>query len=280
VISALFISDELAIRRQIHGYHQNFLNSFLQYFDPRGKKILEVGGNFNPTVVMEDIGVAQWTAVQDPSFPYNQPTPNGESGTNSRGEFHIGNGYTLVLKDFDQFAQEEIQPSFDAAFSMACFEHVSTLPRMLSNIKRLLKPGGMLYTIFAPIWSGPNGHHFNETLIPNSLRLGHEQVQLLLNPWEHLYLDRTSLVKRHESVYGYDLASEIAHVVYNHPHVNRWHFEDYNHAVSKLSFQWYRLRGLFEADPPEEITSTLDKRYGQSVYKNFRSSGIELIAIR
>jgi len=140
-----FIPDELAIERGIHGYHQNFLNAFMQYFDPAGANILEIGGAFNPTVALEDIGARSWTSVQHPDFKYNEKR---EVLVKHRER------YTLIYKSFEDLDESELTSNhYDAVFSMACFEHIPRLIQTIGNAHRILRPNGMLYSIFAPIWS-------------------------------------------------------------------------------------------------------------------------------
>ena len=48
---------------------------------------------------------------------------------------------------------------FDAVFSTNVFEHVMNIPAMLSEIKRVLKPGGHFVTSFGPLFYSPLGYH-------------------------------------------------------------------------------------------------------------------------
>ncbi|MCC6580212.1 MAG: class I SAM-dependent methyltransferase [Phycisphaeraceae bacterium] len=48
---------------------------------------------------------------------------------------------------------------FDAVFSTNVFEHVMDIPAMLSEIRRVLKPGGSLVTRFGPLFYSPLGYH-------------------------------------------------------------------------------------------------------------------------
>ena len=49
--------------------------------------------------------------------------------------------------------------SFDRVFSVNSFEHVGDMAKAFSEMQRVLRPGGILFTIFGPIWSSPVGHH-------------------------------------------------------------------------------------------------------------------------
>jgi ubiquinone/menaquinone biosynthesis C-methylase UbiE len=49
--------------------------------------------------------------------------------------------------------------SFDAILSIATMEHVLNVPAFLKECRRVLKPGGIFYTNFKPIWYCCIGHH-------------------------------------------------------------------------------------------------------------------------
>lgn len=49
--------------------------------------------------------------------------------------------------------------SFDIVSSDAVFEHLKNLPEVLAEFHRILKPGGVLYATFGPLWYGYGGDH-------------------------------------------------------------------------------------------------------------------------
>jgi SAM-dependent methyltransferase len=49
--------------------------------------------------------------------------------------------------------------SVDAIFTVATLEHVIGLNEFFAEMRRVLKPGGVLFAAFAPIWSSAKGHH-------------------------------------------------------------------------------------------------------------------------
>lgn len=77
------------------------------------------------------------------------------------------------LEDLSQFPDA----SFDLISSDAVFEHVRDLPMVLSQFRRILKPGGILYATFGPLWYGWGGDHVS----------GYDSV---LSGFHHLILDR------------------------------------------------------------------------------------------
>lgn len=59
------------------------------------------------------------------------------------------------LEDLGQFPEA----SFDLVSSDAVFEHVRDIPKVLAQFHRILKPGGVLYATFGPLWYGWGGDH-------------------------------------------------------------------------------------------------------------------------
>ncbi|KAA3652429.1 MAG: class I SAM-dependent methyltransferase [Proteobacteria bacterium] len=59
------------------------------------------------------------------------------------------------LEDLNQFPAG----SFDLISSDAVFEHVRDMPKVLAQFRRVLKPGGILYATFGPLWYGWGGDH-------------------------------------------------------------------------------------------------------------------------
>lgn len=51
--------------------------------------------------------------------------------------------------------------SFDVIGSDAVFEHLRDLPGVLAECRRLLRPGGLLYATFGPLWFGWGGDHIS-----------------------------------------------------------------------------------------------------------------------
>jgi SAM-dependent methyltransferase len=51
--------------------------------------------------------------------------------------------------------------SFDLVISLSTFEHVSDVPSVLAEIKRVLKLGGSALISFEPIWTCSYGHHLH-----------------------------------------------------------------------------------------------------------------------
>jgi ubiquinone/menaquinone biosynthesis C-methylase UbiE len=51
--------------------------------------------------------------------------------------------------------------TFDVVGSDAVFEHLRDLPAVLQEFHRILKPGGVVYATFGPLWYSWGGDHFS-----------------------------------------------------------------------------------------------------------------------
>jgi SAM-dependent methyltransferase len=70
--------------------------------------------------------------------------------------------------------------SFDLAISCAAFEHFLDIPAMLDELHRVLRPGGLVWSIIHIFTSPSGGHNVSFTQYPlRSLPAGAE-------PWDHL----------------------------------------------------------------------------------------------
>lgn len=92
------------------------------------------------------------------------------------------NGYKLDLAkiefhtmDAQDLAYQENR--FDLIFSLNAIEHIPSPLIAIKEIWRVLKPGGMFYASFDPIWSADSGSHF---------------MHYTKEPWLHLIVDDNS----------------------------------------------------------------------------------------
>lgn len=107
----------------------------------------------------------------------------------------INNNMTLRfeqkdLENLESFPDE----SFDAIVSDAVFEHIRDLGKVLVDFKRILKPGGVIYATFGPLWYCWHGDHVsglnNIKDGYNHLILDKEDYQSYIDSLEE-YFDQT-----------------------------------------------------------------------------------------
>ena len=89
----------------------------------------------------------------------------------------------LDLKYYDK------QTVFDIIVSKDSFEHIIDLPGMLNEMKKRLKPGGIIYSGFGPLYTSPYGDHDRRKTILKPWGVFGKILALL--PWGHLFLEPT-----------------------------------------------------------------------------------------
>ena len=165
--------------------------------------IVEIGGNAGRTWA-DQIGVAGWHSID----PRNEPTEQGRvTSWAARGE-------AIPLPD----------GSADIVFSCNAFQFVD-VRNVLIDAHRVLRPGGVLYTHFGPIWSGPDGHQLEY------VRYRNEDLQFckdtLLPPYAHLRFSPSELASILSSALPPDLVGLLVEHVYASSTINRLFAEDY-----------------------------------------------------
>ncbi len=216
-------------------YHLPYVTAAANQVGFVGKRVVEIGGHLPPGLVRDHLGVAQWTAVEELSYwkLIDQVEHRTRSALNEIYTKHLteataadlASEYVLLDGAFEN-APDALGGQFDLAFSIACFEHLSRLPKVLARAHRLLKPRGKLFAMFSPIWSAWDGHH-----IP---KITDSQGQTFyfgknnpIPPWGHLLLSPSQmfefLLKKTDAA----AAEEIVYYAYHAPNINRRFAEDY-----------------------------------------------------
>ena len=165
----------------------------------------------------------------------------------------VGADYRDPRLTYTQARAEDLpleSESFDLVFCFATLEHVHGIEDAFREMSRVLEPGGTLYTLAAPLWFSPYGHHKND---------------LFPDPWIHLRLTRDEIV-----ALGYqrglvlrDGSTIERHVDYmlNPAYFNMRHARDYvaacdalglNVTVHRLTMEHERLLDGIELDEPKD----------------------------
>jgi SAM-dependent methyltransferase len=189
-----------------------------------GKHVIEVGGAV-PERAALGTGASTWRAgfLNAPSFASDD------------GRYRIEHADARALPYADA--------SCDVVFSSCAFEHVNDMDRALAEIARVLRPGGAVVTLFAPIWSCAVGHHlwledddgrqlsFMDRVVPD---------------WGHLLLEERELAwflsLARTPRFALRAAAQIAHA----PHVNRVLEAEFRHEFAEAGFG---ASGLVHMDP-------------------------------
>lgn len=234
-------------------YHLDFIRNLTSKYDLKNKVILEIGcgkgemlkhiaSNYKPKY-MVDID------------PMISDVYKAEEGSH----WKICKGDALKLEFPDQ--------SFDIVISVAAFEHISDLDRCLSEIKRVLKPGGIFYTEYGPIWSCIIGHHCRNWI---------KEEVLKIPPWAHLYMSEQELYQYVKEHYSEEDAGYICKMVFHYDGVNRIDIKEMKESFQKSGMEIVELTenklvnrlgwidGSSESELTEEILELLKPRYTQN----------------
>ena len=249
-------------------YHLSYLKHFLKYFDTRGKDILEVGGALPRELVIDCLNCNSWTCIESPDYDNELGEANQQT---ILGPQKVDHRYSAVMSNIECFDDSHIG-RYDCIFSIACFEHIARLPEALEAMYRFLKPGGLLFSAFAPVWSSYAGHHLIHCQAPE--QYGLSSYKEILRPWEHLLKPRhrlhTDLIQRFDKVF----ADEIIYNTYNSPHINRYFTEDYLSVVYRTKFGVEEFSVAFIDKMPDNIQQELE--HANPGYKRFDNQGIIL----
>lgn len=176
---------------------------FATRFDLRGASVAEIGGSV-PIDWIEQCGAAMWHAID----PHREPSVSGRRRVlRARAE-------QIPLPD----------AGVDAVFSSNAFQFLD-IAATLAQVRRVLRPGGLLYAHFGPIWSAVDGHQLEY------VRYGGRDLvfwrDTLLPPWAHLAYGREELAGLLATALPSDLVDLLIWHVFDSATVNRLFYEDY-----------------------------------------------------
>jgi FkbM family methyltransferase len=141
---------------------------------------------------------------------------NGVAFDLSRFEFHQGDAMNLMYRD----------NWFDFIVSLNAFEHIPDPAVALPQMLRVLKPGGILYLTFDPMWTCDSGSHF-QYRVPE--------------PWQHLVSDDDAFVERLRAAgAGEGEVNDYLHAMNRQrPSFYRALFDEYRKSVDYLAeYEW------------------------------------------
>ncbi len=248
----------------------------------RGKRVLEVGGSLPVGFVRDHLGAAQWTAIEDLSYwrTVDQIENLADSPLQRRADSkvtaataHLLDRDYVLLEGAIEDAPDALAGQFDVAFSIACFEHVSRLPKALDRIARLLRPGGQLFTIFSPIWSAHDGHHLPEITdrTGRTFKFDHSPIP----PWGHLLAGPSGLYEFLCKQTDPATAEEMVYYVYHAPHINRLFLEDYVNYFQQSPLNVKICTGMFPSEIPASLQSELERLHPGRTH--FRFNGLLVV---
>ncbi len=200
-------------QREVNPWEEAITRDLAKTVGCEGKRVLEIGGDLSPHHALDVLKAAHWTSLD---LGVKNPI---------RGE-----RYALIPGDARDLPFPD--ESLDVVFSSCAFEHIHDFPRAVAEMKRVLRPGGELFSCWGPIWSSARGHHvwvhcdgelvtFNQDILP---------------PWAHLLYCERELVSFMTSRLPAELAARAAHWVLHDPYLNRLFCDDYVCALDAAEF--------------------------------------------
>jgi SAM-dependent methyltransferase len=235
--------EYLQQKHALHVYHFDAIDALLDETDLSGKRVLEIGGSNMPRELLaEDFRVDNWVSVdmvdmthyaraeqiehyrREPIYPLAEAERRLFSDT-----YTIFNG-----------AAEHIGPEFfgrfDIVVSIAAFEHIGRLATVLRKCYKALRPGGILFSYFAPVYSCRAGHHCWVTEDLNFNNPGK------LPDFCHLLWKPAELLKHLVQHYPVETAEEAVYQIYYSDRINRNSYEDYQQYLGLSPFEQYECR--------------------------------------
>lgn len=167
---------------------------------------------------------------------------------------------------------------FDCIVSISAFEHIQDLKIALGEMFRVLKPGGILYSHFGPIWSSSYGHHL--ACVHNDKIYSYWNT--FLPPFCHLLMTPKELLQFCKNIYSENVAAKIVEYIFQTHDKNRLLFNDYQQLIANSSFETLFFTGytstvlshLYTPSNWPQILYELHKKFPNI---NFRYDGIELL---
>lgn len=166
--------------------------------------------------------------------------------------------------------------SIDAVISIATLEHVGPIPELLSEVRRVLRPGGIFYTDFGPIWSCAVGHHVFAQIEGKEARFWKEGRNPIPD-YHHLLLGKEEMAEfLSEGPCDQRLVAPIVDWIYTDPWINRYFFEDHQRFVanSGMEVEYCLGRDRLGQKPSSETEPKLRQKYGRI---DFTSAFVEAL---
>ena len=262
-------AEEVAALRAEHklSYHIPYAAKAAQLVGIAGKRVVEIGGSLPPAFVRDQRGAAQWTAVEELSY-WREVEKGGHKRYGPLGKNFVkhladasaadlANDEYLLLDGAFENAPSALDGQYDLAFSLACFEHLSRLPKALSAAWRLLKPGGKLFTMFSPIWSAHDGHHL-PTITDAAGQTFVFNQNCPIPPWGHLVCTPSEMFEFLLSKTDPTAAEEMVYYIYHAPNINRLFAEDYLRYLQMSPLQILTCTETFSRPVPPALQAELE----------------------
>jgi glycosyltransferase involved in cell wall biosynthesis/tetratricopeptide (TPR) repeat protein/SAM-dependent methyltransferase len=247
-------------------YQEHAVAKFFGLLPARTKRILEIGSDVEYAVV-DNIAARFGGTVTgiNPKLGFVKRSPqDGPPNV----EIMEADGCDMPFDD----------QSFDAILTIATMEHVHDVAKFLEESHRVLRPGGVFYTNFSPIWSCGIGHHV-------CAFAGRKEARFW-KPDRNPLPDFSHLLWSEEEMREYllynpcddRLIEPIIDWVYRSGDINRYFYEDYLEAFrgSRLKVSSFVTEDY--KSPSPDLLEALRAKHGRQ--RAFSHNSIESTLIR
>jgi SAM-dependent methyltransferase len=264
-------------KHAMHAYHFDAIDALLGETNLAGKRVLEIGGSDLPReLVADDFRADRWVSVDmiEPTHyaRVQQIEHYGREPIHPLADAErclFNDSYTIF-----NGAAEHIGPGFfnqfDVVVSIAAFEHIGRLATVLRKCYKALRPGGLLFSYFGPIYSCRVGHH---CWVTEELSFIHPGK---LPDFCHLLCKPAELLKHLMAHYPLETAEEAVFQIYHSDRVNRNLFEDYGEYMRLSPFEQWECRPY----GVESVDADLQRRLeaARPGYTQFGAYGMQVVA--
>ena len=168
------------------------------------------------------------------------------------------------------------EASFDLIFTVAAFEHIHEFDKALGEMYRLLKPGGLVYSYYGPLWSSGIGHHLWFERGNKWHRFTEEESTApILKNYEHLLLDREQMTAKLSADWDKAAVDDFVYQIYDNDHINRYMYADYIEMFEKSGFEIVNLKNCGKMPIDLEIEKQLCAKFG--VENDFSCATLEVV---
>lgn len=241
-------------------YQEISLNGLASFVDIRGKTILEVGSDEGGNVLaaLEERGVrfALGIDVWKPKDWYRVLSAK------------------LVQAHGDVLSLPYRDNSFDVLLNIATFEHIHNLDTTMREMHRLLKPNGIMYAQFGPIWSSAVGHHIWCHLDGQIFRFNDPELNPL-DDFDHLVYDRTELADKLAKSWDARTVDHLVKAVFDHSHINRTFHHEICDVMRQSPLEVLHMEKSWDIPVPSEIEQRLRHRHGDR--SDFSCAGMQIV---
>jgi SAM-dependent methyltransferase len=246
-----------------------------------GALVLEIGGSSLPReLVIDTLGARQWTCVdiighasgayQQSEFAAHYDAIGVEP---LRRDSVLSDASYLIFDGAADRLPASFEQTFDIVFSINAFEHILDLDEVLAQIYRALRPNGILFSQFGPLWSCSVGSHFwvREDFCFNKPEP--------MPPFAHLRYDRNELASILERA-GISSEEQEATLfqVFESDFVNRRFFEEYEDCIANSGLIDIVLDPLWSTKVKDSDQAWLQDTYPGRL--EFSAFGLRIVAKR